>query len=169
MQSRALKKQEAEALKLNQRITLIAFELMAVLFALKAICSRMKSVHNYIYLDNTTTVNYLNSTPEAHSTDCNSAAKDIWQFCMERERSGFLQLLSQEKIILKLTENPEFLLIIRSGIAKARHISTSYKSLVEPPIDLFVSRLNAQVSCYASWRPDPGTTYVDVFSITWET
>ena len=45
----------------------------------------------------------------------------------------------------------------------ARHISTSYKNLVEPPFDRFVSKLNAQVSCYASWRPDPDETYVDVF------
>ena len=29
--------------------------------------------------------------------------------------------------------------------------------------------LNAQVSCYASWRPDPDETYVNVFSVTWET
>ena len=52
---------------------------------------------------------------------------------------------------------------------QARDISTSYKNLVEPPFDRFVSKLNAQVSCYASWRPDPGASYVDVFSITWET
>ena len=60
-------------------------------------------------------------------------------------------------------------MIIRSGIAKVRQISTSYKILVEPPIDLFVPWLNTQVSCYAYWRSDPGTTYADVFSITWET
>ena len=33
-------------------------ELMAVFFGLKAFCSRKKSVHIYIYLVNTTTVNY---------------------------------------------------------------------------------------------------------------
>ena len=48
-------------------------------------------------------------------------------------------------------------MIIRGGVAKARHISTSYKTPIKPPFDLFVSRLNAQVSCYASWRLDPGT------------
>ena len=36
-----------------------------------------------------------------------------------------------------------------------QNISTSYKNLVEPPFDPFISKLNAQVSCYASWRPDP--------------
>ena len=47
------------------------------------------------------------------------------------------------------------MLIIRGGIAKARHISTSYKYLIAPFFDPFVSKLNAQVSCYVSWRPDP--------------
>ena len=60
-------------------------------------------------------------------------------------------------------------MIIRGGSAKVRHISTSYINLVEPLFDCFVFKLNAQVSCYASWRPDPGETYVDVFSITQET
>ena len=44
-----IEKQAAEGLKLDQQITLIA---------LKAFCSRMKSVHIYIYLVNTTSVNY---------------------------------------------------------------------------------------------------------------
>ena len=35
--------------------------------------------------------------------------------------------------------------------------------MVQPPFDRFVSKLNAQMSCYASWRPDPDETYVDVF------
>ena len=29
----------------------------------------------------------------------------------------------------------------------------------EPSIDLFVSRLNHQVSCYVSWKPDPGAAF----------
>ena len=35
---------QSEGLKLNQRITLIVFELMAVFFGLKAFYSRMKSI-----------------------------------------------------------------------------------------------------------------------------
>ena len=57
---------------------------------------------------------------------------------------------SQGRIILRLTESLEFLLIIRGDIAKARHISTSYKNLVEPSFDLFASKPNTLVSCYAS-------------------
>ena len=81
-----------------------------------------------------------------HSIERNSADKDIWQFCVERDLDFCSSSLSQGRIIFRLTESLEILLVIRSGIAKARHISTSYKNLVEPPINLFVPRLNAQVS-----------------------
>mgnify|MGYP007058655218 CR=1 FL=1 len=39
--------------------------------------------------------------------------------------------------------------------------------LGEPFIDLFASRLNHQVSCYVSWKPDPGAAVIDAFSLTW--
>ena len=32
-----------------------------------------------------------------------------------------------------------------------------------PSIDLFASRLNHQVSCYVSWKPDPGAAFIDAF------
>ena len=39
--------------------------------------------------------------------------------------------------------------------------------LRSPNIDLFASRLNRQVPCYVSWRPDPGAAYTDAFSVEW--
>ena len=37
----------------------------------------------------------------------------------------------------------------------------------ESSVDLFASRLNRQVSCYVSWKPDPGAAFIGAFSITW--
>lgn len=37
----------------------------------------------------------------------------------------------------------------------------------EATIDLFASRLNKQVVCYASWKPDTEAIYADAFSISW--
>ena len=36
-----------------------------------------------------------------------------------------------------------------------------------PDIDLFASQLNAQLPCYVSWKPDPGASYTDAFTIPW--
>ena len=112
------------------------------------------AVSIYIYLYNTTIVNCLYSMGGTHSIECNSAAKDIWQFCFEREICISAALIPGENNTQAGRESIE-LLMIRGGIAKARHISTSYKNLVEPLFDPLVSKVNAQVSCYASWRPDP--------------
>ena len=113
------------------------------------------TVYIYIYLNDTTIVNCLYSMRGTHSIECNSAAKDIWQFCIKREICISAALTPGENNTKAGRESIEFLLIMRGGMAEARHISTSYKNLVEPPYDPFVSKLNAQMSCYASWRPNP--------------
>lgn len=142
-------------------------ELMAVLLGLKALCINMKSVHVRIYSDNTTTVNYINSMGGTHSMECNSVAKEIWLFCIQREiwisaahipGKDNIQADRESRVFI---DNKEWML--RQDIfGKITEIWG------EPTIDLFASRLNAQVACYASWRPDPGATYVDAFSISWE-
>jgi len=38
----------------------------------------------------------------------------------------------------------------------------------EPSTDLFATRVNHQVSCYVSWKPDPGAAFIDSFSTTWD-
>ena len=37
-----------------------------------------------------------------------------------------------------------------------------------PTIDLFPSRINAQVQPYVSFRPDPFAKYVDAFTLNWD-
>ena len=36
-----------------------------------------------------------------------------------------------------------------------------------PDIDLFASRLNAQLPVYFAWKPDPGATAIDAFAENW--
>ena len=52
-------------------------ELMAVIFGLKAFCSRKSNSPYLNYLNNRTIVNCLNSMRGTHFIECNSAAKDI--------------------------------------------------------------------------------------------
>jgi len=142
-------------------------ELMAILFGLKAFCTHMKSVHIRVYSDNTTAVNYINSMGGTHSMECNSVAKEIWLFCITREiwlsaaHIPGKDNIQADKESRVFNDNKEWML--RPDIFQ--HVT---KLWGEPTIDLFASRLNAQVACYASWRPDPGATYVDAFSISWE-
>jgi hypothetical protein len=36
-----------------------------------------------------------------------------------------------------------------------------------PDVDLFASRLNAQLDTFVSWRPDPDAMAIDAFSLDW--
>lgn len=42
------------------------------------------------------------------------------------------------------------------------------KIFYTPDVDLFASRINAQVEAYVSWKPDPSAAYVNAFTINWE-
>ena len=132
-------------------------ELMAVFLGLKALCINMTSVHIRISSDNTTTVNYINSMGGTHSMECNSVAKEIWLFCIQREIwisaahiPGKNNIQADRKSTV-FTDNKEWML--RKDIFQ--NVTEIWG---EPTIDFFASRLNAQVACYASWRPDPGAT-----------
>ena len=46
-----------------------------------------------------------------------------------------------------------------------QHILYKYPDL---NVDLFASRLNYQLDTYASWEPDPLSTYIDAFTIDWD-
>ena len=53
-------------------------------------------------------VNCLNSMGGTHFIECNSAAKDIWQFCIERE-IWISAALMLEKKNTRLTESRVFI------------------------------------------------------------
>ena len=36
-----------------------------------------------------------------------------------------------------------------------------------PEVDLFATRINAQVSTYVSWKPDPSATHINAFTLNW--
>ena len=38
----------------------------------------------------------------------------------------------------------------------------------QPGVDLFASRLNAQLTFFVSYHPDPETMHTDAFSISWQ-
>ena len=141
-------------------------ELMAIFFGLKAFCMKEYSVHIQVYSDNTTAVNYINSMGGTHSMECHSVAKTIRLFCMERKiwlsaaHIPGKNNITADRESRIFSDNKEWLL--------STHLFQEIFAIWgEPTIDLFASRLNKQVACYVSWKPDPEASYVDAFSISW--
>ena len=90
-----------------------------------------------------------------HSREWNTIAKDIWQWCIDKQ----IWLTAAH---IPGTKNVEEWMIRPDIFRKITDIWG------DPSIDLFASRLNHQVSCYVSWKPGPGAAFIDVFSITWD-
>lgn len=139
--------------------------MLAAFFGLQAFCHDMHNKHVKLSIDNTTAVAYINHMGGSKSKDCNEQAKQIWDWCIERS------------IWLSAVHLPG----VQNTIAdrKSRHFEEGTEWMLDtdvfkilqlqfdPAIDLFASRLNAQLPRYISWKPDPGAEAVDAFSINW--
>ena len=59
-------------------------ELLAVSHAIKAFCKSVRDTHVLIKSDNSCAVAYINNMGGIKSEECNSLAKSIWLWCMDR-------------------------------------------------------------------------------------
>jgi hypothetical protein len=143
-------------------------ELKACLLGLKSLCKGLKDLHIQVQMDNTTAITYLNNMGGTHSLLCNLLAKQIWAWAIKsniwlsathipgRDNS------EADKASREFNDRTEWMLNKDSFSNISRQFGT-------PIIDLFASRLNAQVGHYYAWKPDPGCIGVDAFSHTWNT
>jgi hypothetical protein len=140
-------------------------ETKAIYFGLKALFSALKNSHIRVMSDNTTAVAYVNKMGGCKSQKCNSIAKLIWQWCAQRNlwlsaahtpgKTNTADTASRKfDDRLEWMLNPE--------------IFKQITDIFPPPkIDLFASRLNAQIDRYVAWKPDPHAVAIDAFSISW--
>ena len=142
-------------------------ELKAVFFALCSLCDNVRNKHIRILSDNTTTVCYINNMGGSKSRACNIIAKKICQFALER--NNFLSSAHLPGTQNMLADRESRVFNYRTEWMLHQDIFQKLSLLWGPfEIDLFASRLNKQVCTYDSWKPDPGATAVDAFSILWD-
>lgn len=141
-------------------------EMRAALFALKSFCSGVRNTHVKINIDNTTAIAYINHMGGTKSPECNKVAHEIWDWCIERN-------IWLSSVHIPGVENVE-----ADHESRVFHDQTEWmlngkvfsritKMWGNMDMDLFASRLNKQISPYASWRPDPGAICIDAFTFDW--
>ena len=142
-------------------------ETLAAGLGLKALCSGLHDTHILLRLDNITAVTYLNNMGGTKSRDCNSAAKEIWEWCTNRNvwiTAAYLpgkQNTEADSYSRKFNDRTEWMLdeeVFQDIVCR----------FGEPEIDLFASRLNKKVERYVSWSADPGAVAIDAFTIDWQ-
>ena len=130
-------------------------ELKAILFGLRSLCDHICDSHIKILSDNTTAVHCINNMGSCRSVDCDKIVKLIWDWAIKRRL-----WLSSAHIPGRLNreadeESRKTELRIEWQLNR-----TIFHNMLEcfqyyPEIDLFASRLNAQLLRLFSDRPDP--------------
>jgi hypothetical protein len=136
---------------------------LAILYALKALCKDKNRLHVQLLTDNTSAVAHINNMGGIKSEDLNSLSKDIWNWCCDTNiwlsaahNPGKCNPADKESRVFNA--NVEWMLDSNVFLQLA-------KLWGKPTMDLFASRLNCQISKFASWNPDPDAVVIDAFSI----
>ena len=141
-------------------------ELAAIQLSLLSLLNDKSNIHIRIMCDNTTAVSYINSMGGCKSPSCNEITKAIWEWAIPKN-----VWLSAAHIAC--TSNVEADILSREFNSKLEWMLSpaTFQKIVrvfsQPDIDLFASRLNAQLQIYVSWKPDPKASFIDAFSIDW--
>ena len=139
-------------------------ELLAVKLALSSLLNARYNIHVRVMSDNNTAVSYINSMGGCRSLECNSIAKDIWDWAIDKDiwlsaaHIPGSSNIDADQLSRNLNLDLEWML---SAPIFQRIVALFGK----PDIDLFASRLNAQVEDYVSWKPHPMAKFVDAFTI----
>ena len=124
--------------------------------------------HIKLLSDNTTTVYGINNMHSNKSYLCHSIISEIWTWAEDksiwitasyipgkenynadvesRKKQTKLEWMLNQKIFTKIISKFQF----------------------QPEIDLFASRLNAQLPVFVLYHPDPETMHINTFSISWQ-
>lgn len=141
-------------------------ELLAVLFGLKSFAGNLTHCDILLRVDNTTAISYVNRMGGVQYEHLNSVAKDIWDWCEERQIFIFASYIKSSLNVEADSESRKVNLDTEWELNanSYQHIKNIFG---EPDVDLFASRVNSKCSRYISWKRDPFAFDIDAFTINW--
>lgn len=152
---------EEKALHIN------ALELIAAYNGLCCFASNLTNCDLLLRIDNMTAIAYINKFGSVQYPHLSSIARKIWKWCEDRNIFIFVSYIASADNATADAEsrtadpNTEWE-ISPKGFSEINHAFGPFH------IDLFASQINAKCQAYASWLPDPKSTVVDAFTISWE-
>ena len=134
-------------------------ESLAIKLAIKSFRGTLSN-HVRIMSDNATAICYINKMGGIKSLKCDQIAKEIWEFAIANK----IWISAAHIPGVENTEADEgsrkFFDAVEWSVSNS--VFEAICSLVgSPDIDLFATRLNKKLPKYVSWKPDPGSTWVD--------
>lgn len=144
-----------------------ALELLAAYFALRCFAKEERDCEILLRVDNTTAISYINRMGGIQFPVLNSIARQIWQYCEERNLWIFASYIASRENETADAESRINNIDIEWELAP-----WIFNSIIAewgyPEIDLFASRLNTKCKKFCSWHKDPESFCVDAFTLNWE-
>lgn len=141
-------------------------ELLAAMLALQTFTKERRNITVLLCLDNTTAVSYINNLGGTVSKELLRLARALWMWCLKRNIHLTAQHLPGRENIVADQESR--LMIDKSDWKLSERIFQKINYQFGPlEVDLFASRLSAQLPTFFSWRPDPLAQATDAFLQEW--
>ncbi|PFX21005.1 hypothetical protein AWC38_SpisGene14530 [Stylophora pistillata] len=152
--------------KQGEEVHINCLELLAGAFAVKVSARNKIQMKIHLLMDDVSATHYINKMGGTKSPVLAKLALDLWSWCLEH------------KILLEAQHIPVVLSVRADHESRTFHHHNDWKlspavfnlvnqTLGPLQLDLFASRLSAQLPKFISWRPDPEAEAFDAFSQNW--
>lgn len=142
-------------------------EILAAKLAVRSFLKNKSNLSVLILMDNTTAVAYLNHMGGTVAPLATEIAKELWMWCLQEDITLRAQHLPGKENIIADEESR--VRRDRSDWRLNPKIFQRIQEILGPVhLDLFASRLTAQLPKFFSWRPDPLATATDALLQDWE-
>ncbi len=140
-------------------------ELKAAFFTLKCFCQSTRNVHVRLMMDNTAAVGVVNNYGSM-KLGMMAVSNIMFEWAISRNIQLTAAYIPGKENVLADKESRTHVLE-KEWKLKVKWFNYLISTYGRPSIDLFASRINKQLDCYVSWRPDPGAKFIDAFSQSW--
>ena len=151
--------------QVEQRNHINYLELLAATFAVKVFTKNKQNVQVHLRMDNRTAVFYVNRMGGTRSMS--RLAILLCQWCLERNLFLSAEYLPGVDDCVADRESR----VIHSSAEWQLHQGAFQQIMAtfgKCTVDLFASRLNAQLEQFVSWRPDPNAIGTDALQLSWD-
>ena len=144
-------------------------EILAVYYGLRSFVQDFKGKHILCMSDSTTAVSVIRKFGSMNSPVHDQLAKNIWEFAAQHGIWLSITHLAGRLNHDSDLASREFSTTTEWAVTQSIFDTLCHRFRAFGPfvIDLFASRLNYKIKPYYSWIPDPYSTHVDAFTISW--
>ena len=150
----------------EQSLHINCLKLLAATLGIQSFAKERSGISVVLKIDNTTAVAYINRRGGTISPRLSQLAKNLWLWCMERN------------ILIQAQHVPGMMNSIADTESRAQPDRSDWKLspvcfqkihqiFVPLSVNLFATRLSAQLPMFISWKPDPLVMATDAFSMDW--